>query len=439
MAEVSLLPPNSTRLELELEAVDADRMAAIDTAIRTLWNPAECPEAFLPFLAWQFSVDKWNPEWPVAVKRAVIAASIPAHKIKGTRGAVEDVVAAFGSATIDITEWWETAPAGTPGTFELNMVATDANGDPVSAAMQQDIVDSITAVKRLSQHFSLVIGQSVASAMKISPIVSVAQYVRLGVNLMTEVLRPVAGYAASIAASNPYQWLKMDEAVGPTASDSSGNTRDGTYEEYGGDAVDLNQPEFPVGTVDLSEVSVLFHGGEEYLDTGILSSLCDDDFTADVFFNPSLLTPVDGAMMDKTIWHSFSPAPISNAQIVIGIDEGVIALSVTDENGVSDIARGSTAITAGSFFLARTIHDSSEKTIRVLVSRYPEWNVFTEEIQYSYASLAPGSLSSTVILGYSAAYGSESFPQAFSGYMSNWIFWDRILADTEAVAQYENE
>ncbi len=59
--------------------------------LRTLYNPDTCPVHLLPHLAWAWSVDRWDPEWPESVKRAAIKASFYIHKHKGTIGALRRV------------------------------------------------------------------------------------------------------------------------------------------------------------------------------------------------------------------------------------------------------------------------------------------------------------------------------------------------------------
>ncbi|MCD9124037.1 phage tail protein I, partial [Cupriavidus sp. UGS-1] len=48
----SLLPPNATPLERNLATVGAEAIAGVPVPLRDLWNPATCPPALLPFLAW---------------------------------------------------------------------------------------------------------------------------------------------------------------------------------------------------------------------------------------------------------------------------------------------------------------------------------------------------------------------------------------------------
>jgi len=84
----------------------------------TLWTPATCPAALLPWLAWALSVDEWDGTWPEERQRAVIAASVAVHRRKGTRGAVVAALAAagYGTATLieakDLTRLGQTRPLG---------------------------------------------------------------------------------------------------------------------------------------------------------------------------------------------------------------------------------------------------------------------------------------------------------------------------------------
>lgn len=73
------------------------------SSIALMADPDRIPTAFLPFLAWRFSVDDWDPEADEANKRAIIKASIDVHRIKGTIAAVKRVLEAegYGDAIIE--------------------------------------------------------------------------------------------------------------------------------------------------------------------------------------------------------------------------------------------------------------------------------------------------------------------------------------------------
>ncbi|GLR51277.1 phage tail protein I [Shinella yambaruensis] len=103
----TLLPDSSTALERAIAEVDAWRMEAVDTdIIRRIHRPDECPPAFLPILAWEYSVDEWDPEWTVAAKREAIKQSFEVHRHKGTAYAVERAVTALNYGG-RVEEWFE--------------------------------------------------------------------------------------------------------------------------------------------------------------------------------------------------------------------------------------------------------------------------------------------------------------------------------------------
>lgn len=112
-----LLPSNSMPLERAIAAA-ARHDAAL--RIRTLYNPATCPVEVLPFLAWAWSVDRWDDTWPEATKRAACANSFYVHKRKGTIAAIRSVVEPFGYL-LRVVEWWQLEPNGVPGTFALEI------------------------------------------------------------------------------------------------------------------------------------------------------------------------------------------------------------------------------------------------------------------------------------------------------------------------------
>lgn len=84
-----VLPSNATRYIRDL-AIEVERLLDLDVdTIRTLWNPHDCPEEMLPYLAWALSVDIWDPSWNLLKKRSVVASAFCDHRIKGTRAGLE--------------------------------------------------------------------------------------------------------------------------------------------------------------------------------------------------------------------------------------------------------------------------------------------------------------------------------------------------------------
>lgn len=98
-----LLPPNATALERAL-AGTMERISAVPVLVRQSWDPVNCPAALLPWLAWAFSVDEWDPAWAEADKRAVILAAYDLQRRKGTVGAIKRALAAAGLGVVTIEE-----------------------------------------------------------------------------------------------------------------------------------------------------------------------------------------------------------------------------------------------------------------------------------------------------------------------------------------------
>lgn len=66
-----LLPIGSTPLEKRAAEI---LKSAVENPIiiADLINPERCPAELLPYLAWAFSVDKWDENWTEEVKRIAI-------------------------------------------------------------------------------------------------------------------------------------------------------------------------------------------------------------------------------------------------------------------------------------------------------------------------------------------------------------------------------
>ncbi|OIT13454.1 phage tail protein I [Ralstonia solanacearum] len=98
-----LLPPNATTLERNLAATCAQR-ANLPVAVRTLYQPAACPSALLPWMAWQFGVDGWELAESEDARRALYKGAIPLHMRKGTPWAVREVIRRLGFGEVTIVE-----------------------------------------------------------------------------------------------------------------------------------------------------------------------------------------------------------------------------------------------------------------------------------------------------------------------------------------------
>nr|DAI68361.1 MAG TPA: tail protein [Caudoviricetes sp.] len=160
----SLLPPNATGGERALELA---MRAGIDlSAVGTLWNPETCPADVLPFLAWGLAISHWDVSWSEPRKRAAIANAIPFHQRKGTRAAVEEVLARF-HPLLSIVEWWEANPRRNPHTFE---VRAPAGPDGIDASFlttetAEAIIRDVAAAKNARSHFDFVFALEAQAAL----------------------------------------------------------------------------------------------------------------------------------------------------------------------------------------------------------------------------------------------------------------------------------
>ncbi|STJ83354.1 tail protein [Escherichia coli] len=115
MSDSRLLPTGSSPLEVAAAKACAE-IEKTPVSIRELWNPDTCPANLLPWLAWSFSVDRWDDKWPEATKRAVIRDAYSFNCHKGTIGAIRRVVEPLGYL-IEVREWWQLNEE--PGTFRI--------------------------------------------------------------------------------------------------------------------------------------------------------------------------------------------------------------------------------------------------------------------------------------------------------------------------------
>lgn len=142
-----LLPPNARQLEV-LAAQALAQIERVPVPIRDLINPDRCPVALLPYLAWAFSVDRWQESWSEATKRKVIKSAYFVHAHKGTIGALRRVVEPLGYL-IRVIEWWQTVPEGVPGTFALDIGVLDSG---ITEDMYESLVLLIDDAKPVSRH-----------------------------------------------------------------------------------------------------------------------------------------------------------------------------------------------------------------------------------------------------------------------------------------------
>jgi phage tail P2-like protein len=166
---INLLPPsNATPRERAHADTDGrlDDRRVESATITTLKDPATCPAALLPYLAWERSVDVWDPAWPEATKRAVIAAAPDVHRHKGTVYAVKAVLGAL-QVDADVTEWWQETPKAAPYTFKVIAQARARlyDGPLLDARLIKSVFSAVMRVKPLSRAFDLTVAANMPGAL----------------------------------------------------------------------------------------------------------------------------------------------------------------------------------------------------------------------------------------------------------------------------------
>lgn len=185
---MSLLPPNATRLERALEAGTA-RIGEVHAPIETLMDPATIAVEALPWLAYGLSVDFWETSWSEGMKRRTVADSIAQHKIKGTRASVEHVLARV-DALARVIEAFEDPARLAPHTFEVELPLVTApgaaGGSRAYAAIVDDIIAQVTAVKPLREHLTVVQSLTLAGGVAVQGEVRIAGYTRDDADLLID-------------------------------------------------------------------------------------------------------------------------------------------------------------------------------------------------------------------------------------------------------------
>ena len=201
MSDASLLPPNATNAERAI-ALAAARINDLPLPHRTLHNATESPAQLLPWLAWEFSVDEWFPDWEEDQKRGAIASSISIHRHKGTIGAVRAGLAGIG-INVRVQEWFAQIPQGAPGTFHLLI---NASQFPVTLENLHRVIAVLEQSKNLRSHMTLAQLSATTVAELYSAAVSISGHdvaVTYGVNSLALLMEGQAnGDATTQAAAN---------------------------------------------------------------------------------------------------------------------------------------------------------------------------------------------------------------------------------------------
>ena len=155
----SLLPLNASSLEKSL-AIVSQRLNQLPILLDTFWDPSQCPEHLLQWLAWGVSVDYWygSSKQKILYPREIIRQNANVHRYKGTIGAIKSALKSQG-VEIDVTEWWQQEPKGDPFHFSLDLVV-NRNFGLFTADINDWLYNIVDKVKPVRSHYNFnIIGE----------------------------------------------------------------------------------------------------------------------------------------------------------------------------------------------------------------------------------------------------------------------------------------
>lgn len=128
----TVLPSNSSLLEVGIDLAFAGLLERLDPPFPELMTAADAPFDFLPYLATDRGVSEWSPQAPEGEKRATVASAWQVKRLAGTRRALTLAVEGL-EMRAQIRAWYEMTPPGVPYSFDVIAWATQ----PYTAALDE--------------------------------------------------------------------------------------------------------------------------------------------------------------------------------------------------------------------------------------------------------------------------------------------------------------
>lgn len=110
-----LLPPNSTKLEKNIEQL-GEKISVLPVPFIDLHRIDLCPVSHLPWLAWEHRVEYWQPDWTEQDKRTAIRESQSFNARRGTRSSIESLLSTVVT-NFQLKAWHQFQPKHQPFTF----------------------------------------------------------------------------------------------------------------------------------------------------------------------------------------------------------------------------------------------------------------------------------------------------------------------------------
>lgn len=144
----SLLPPNATKLEKNIEQI-GQRTTQLPIPFVELHRVELCPVQFLAWLAWDHRVEYWRSDWNEAEKRQAISESKAFNAQRGTRSSIENLISKSAN-NYQLKAWHEFNPPQPPFTFVVII-----NELSVSIEQLLQIQTAVEATKSARDNFSI--------------------------------------------------------------------------------------------------------------------------------------------------------------------------------------------------------------------------------------------------------------------------------------------
>ena len=144
-----LLPPNSTKLEKNIEQL-GEKISVLPVPFIDLHRIHLCPVSHLPWLAWEQRVEYWQPDWNAQDKRTAIRESESFNARRGTRSSIESLLSTVVT-NFQLKAWHEFYPPQKPFTFVV-IISTQYM---ISVEQLLQIHTAIDATKSARDNYSI--------------------------------------------------------------------------------------------------------------------------------------------------------------------------------------------------------------------------------------------------------------------------------------------
>ncbi|MNI24496.1 Phage tail protein [compost metagenome] len=140
-SRASLLPANSSALEIALDIGFCVLLDRIAPPFPELMNPAQTPLAFLPYLGADRGVSEWSSEAAEAEKRLTVELAWPTARQAGTRQALENAAKGLRLRP-EVLAWYEQTPMGPPYSFSVRAFTEQPYSAEIDARLDRRLADA---------------------------------------------------------------------------------------------------------------------------------------------------------------------------------------------------------------------------------------------------------------------------------------------------------